>query len=145
MRPRGTLPITGSTQPGLGEAEFACKTIRSETTPCPRADSKATHWLPLYTSPTQWFAVAEFVMPEATLASNAASSASTVFRIAARSLAGEMFACVAIVVVVVVSLARRLAWPARRRAIASRFRAAAALFWVAERRSAAAVSEPELL
>jgi hypothetical protein len=84
-------------------------------------------------------------MPEATLASNAALSASNVFRIAETSPDREMLACVTIVVGVVRPLgglvlirARLCAAAARRRATARRFRAATMLFAAAERRSAAA-------
>jgi hypothetical protein len=61
----------------------------SDTRPRPRVDANAAHWALVYEpSPIQKFEALAFEMPTATLSRNAAFSASTVRRIADRSLAG---------------------------------------------------------
>src|SRR5687768_2568740 len=89
MRPAGTLPITGSTQPGAETREPARSAMRSDTRPLPSVDAKAAHSSPVYEpAATQKFEVAECAIPEPTPSRNAPFIASTARWTAERSLAG---------------------------------------------------------
>ena len=159
MRPAGTLPITGSTQPGAETREPARSAMRSETRPLPRVDAKEAHSSPVYEpAATQKFEAAECAIPVTTPLRNASFIATTARWTAERSLDGFLPGLVAIVVGVAGMLVevvdrflafarRRAATAACRRATTAFARAKAARFAAADFRSIranSALESPEL-